>query len=773
MKWRTTIVGVVAIGSFLAVPGVGGRARARSLDAIRSELTELKASMDQYLQVMQVPHAKTSREITKRLLDGVVLFRMKDYDKAASVFTDLVTNYRTSRVYLQAQFYLAESLFMRREYHSAARHYQVDVDRHATEYYQKALQRLLEIAFKTGRTQGVYKLVEAVQQVPAGQRDPAMAYILGKYYYFRGLYGRAWSMMNTISASGQYGLRAQYFLGVISVQKKETKKAEGIFSSLLKRFDTMGRKAGRLRGRKRKLSDLTVLALARLYYTQDRPDDAINLYRTISRRSAYFEEALHELAWAYLRAWEFYRAIHTLELLMVLDPNSRYVAESKLMIGNLKVVARRYKSARKLFRQTTRRYRPIYLKLRSLRRRRMAPARYLTLLIKRDEGALDVDIQIPSEVVKDLKHQSQVRKALRVLGDLRNVRAGIKECERLYHRVARRLNSTSRISAFPELAKGRAHAVEVDMRLTHIRQDLVSRLKALMLPNATGAERAQLAAIQHKKGRLEKLIAGMPSSGAAFEQRVAAIRKMYDAKDARAHKLQIHVDALVATLAAVKNYYESTRAQQKLSAALVEGKVAKLSAEIDGLRDKLRSIQSEIDDGRMSAGVDDDTMAQERRVRREYQTLLGSERTVLNGIQARMGSRAQSQVTNVEAILGQATEVRKALNEYNRRIDAMLAFKLGRTRRILDEERANIATYKRLASEYGPDAKEVAGGVTEEGFQKAARGLYGLLLRADIGILDVAWALKSDESDVWVKNVRRQSKQLQRLDKRFQEVRRR
>ncbi|MCD6498993.1 MAG: tetratricopeptide repeat protein [Deltaproteobacteria bacterium] len=773
MKSRTTIVGVLAIGSFLALPGMAGKARARSLEAIQSELTELKASLDQYLQVMQVPHAKTSREITKRLLDGIILFRMKDYDKAASVFTDLVTNYRTSREYLQAEFYLAESLFMRREYHSAARHFQVVVDRQVPRFYQKALQRLLEIAFKTGRSDGVYKLVEAVQQVPASQRDPAMAYILGKYYYFRGLYDRAWSVMNSIPATGQYGLRAQYFLGVIAVQKKETKKARGIFATLLKRFDSMGRKADRLKGRQRKLADLTTLALARLYYTNDRPDDAINLYRTISRRSAYFEEALHELAWAYLRAWEFYRAIHTLELLMVLDPNSRYVSESKLMIANLRVVARRYESARKLFRQTTRRYRPIYLKLRALRRRHMVASRYLALLVKRDQGALDVDFQLPSEVVKDLRRQSQVRKALRVLGDLRSVRAGIKECERLYHRVARRLNSSSRISAFPELAKGRAHAVEVDMRLTRIRQDLMAQFKGQVMPNATGAERAQLTAIHQKKARLEKLIAGMPTSGAAFAQRVAAIRKMYDAKNARAHKLQIHVDALEATLAAVKNYYESTRAQQKLSAASVEAKVKKLSAEIGGLRDKLRSIQSEIDDGRMSAGVDDATMAQERKVRREYQALLAAERVVLNAIQARMGSGARGQAAAVESILAQATAVRRALDEYNRRIDAMLAFKLGHTRRILDEERANIATYKRLAAEYGPDAKDVAGGVTEAGFQKAARGLYGLLLRADIGILDVAWALKSDESDVWVKNVRRQSKQLQRLDERFQEVRRR
>ncbi len=63
------------------------------------------------------------------------------------------------------------------------------------------------------------------------------------------------------------------------------------------------------------------------------------------------------------------------------------------------------------------------------------------------------------------------------------------------------------------------------------------------------------------------------------------------------------------------------------------------------------------------------------------------------------------------------------------------------------------------------------GAVAQAGFQEAADSIRQLLLRADVGVLDVSWALKSDRSEDWAAFVRREAKRLQDLDKRFQEVR--
>ena len=653
-----------------------GRVEARSLGELDGELTQIQAALGQYLRALNVPKATSRRELTKRLLDGIVLFKMGDYDKAATVFTGLVTNHPGSSVAAQARFYLAECLYQRREYHTAARYYQAVVEQGAGEFYQKALQRLLEIAFRTGRHGGVYLLVQKIQALPASDRDPSMEYVLGKYYYFRGLLDRADGVFSSMPSTGAYGLRARYFHGVIQVRRKHYKQAEAVFKELMRKLEPLARGRSAMARKMRELKDLSMLALARLYYSQDKPDQAIALYRTISRRSPFFEEALHELSWAYLRAWEFYRAIHTLQLLVLLSPNSRYVAESKIMMANLKVVAREYDEARKLFRQTARTYRPIYLKLRALARRRVGPEKYLQALLASGPRVLDVDFDLPRRVVRELRKQSQVRKALAMLSDVDEIRAGIRECEKILRRVDARLSSGARASAFPEVAKGRAVAAELDIRLTPIERELTGRLQSELLPPANGAERAELDRIRARKERLGRLIEAMPRSGEAFRARVAKMRRLYEEKEAEIHKLSIAIDALGAVLAAIKNYYESTRARQKLPEASVMAKV-----------------------------------------------------------------------------------------------EALLAVKLGEARRIVEQERANIERYKQQLAQYAPEARSVAGGVASEGFRTAASVVRELLIKADVGVLDVAWALKSDRSEDWAEQVRRKAKRLMDLDKRFQEVR--
>jgi TolA-binding protein len=753
----------------------GGRhADARGLSAIRQEIRQLDGSLNHYLKVLKMPKGKSRRTLMKRFLDGLVLYEMKDFDKAAVVFMDLVAHHKNSVAARQARFYLAECLYKRREYHSALGHYQAVVDRGpTTKHYQRALQRLLELAFRTHDHSRVHKLVARIQQIPTGQRDESMEYVLGKYYYHRGLYKRAKQVFASIPLTGKHGDQARYFLGVIAIKEKKLKNAQNIFQRSLRRIKANREKGKPLKGKKRRLRDLFTMALARLHYHNDDPDGAIRLYKTLSRRSAQFEQALYELAWAYLRAWEFYRAIKSLELLVLLNPDSKHVPESKILVGNLKIIAHQFAEAKKLFKQTAKNYRPIYHKVRQLQKEHWSASKFLALLTDEGTEALDIEVYLPKDTVKTLKRQPQVRRAMRIIGDVKRIKSVIASCERIITRVERRLNSASRISAFPELARARAHAVEVEIKLARVRAELVGKLKKVVGPAASAQERAELARLEKKRTKLEKMVKEMPASGEAFELRVAKIRATYDKKESKLHKLSIMVQGLQAKLIAIKNYYESTRAQQKLPASVIQKKVSALKKEIAYLQKEATAIRAAIDDGRTAAGIDDETMRQERRVRAQYKQVLERQRRLMATIRSRMGAGNQGRAAQVENVLRTAANVRRKLDTYNRRIEKLLAFKLGRTRRILAEEKQNLKSYKALLVGYEPESREVAGGVTKESFHAIAGDLSELLVKADVGILDVAWAIKTAQSEKWAKHTRKQGKALQALEERFQEVRRR
>ena len=237
--------------------------------------------------------------------------------------------------------------------------------------------------------------MQRIQQIPAGQRDASMEYVLGKYYFFRGLNDRARKVFASIPLSSKHGDQARYFLGAINIKKKRLKAAEEIFEQGLRRINANQPKGKPFKGRTRQVRDLYIMALARLYYHQDDPDNAIKFYKKVSRRSDQFEQALYELAWAYLKAWEFYRAIKSLELLVLVNPDSRYVAESRILVGNLKILARQYGEARQLFKQTAKAYRPIYQKLRRLHKEHWSPQKFLALLTGEGTEGLDTTVALP------------------------------------------------------------------------------------------------------------------------------------------------------------------------------------------------------------------------------------------------------------------------------------------------------------------------------------------------------------------------------------------
>jgi TolA-binding protein len=758
--------------------GVGSRssrtAEARSLAEIRREVEQLEGTVDHHLKVLEMPKSKSRRSLMKRFLDGLVLYQMKDFDKAAVVFMDLVNHHPNSEGARQARFYLAECLYRRREYRTAVKYYDWVVKQgRQTKHYQRALQRLLELSFRIHDHSRVHDLVERIKEIPAGQRDESMEYVLGKYYYHRGLYDRAKQVFASIPLTGKHGDQARYFLGVIAIKEKELKNAESIFKRSLRRIKASKVKGKPLKGKKRRLRDLFIMALARLNYHNDDPDAAIKLYKSLSRRSDQFEQALYELAWAYLRAWEFYRAIKSLEMLVLLNPDSKHVPESKILVGNLRIIARQFSSAKKLFKQTAEDYRPVYHKVRKLQNEHWSEEKFLTLLTGEGSEALDTEVYLPKNTLKTLKRQPQVRRAMRVLGDVDRIKSSIAGCERMIKRVEKRLDSASRISAFPELARARARAVEVEIKLASLRAELVGKLKRVVQPAASAQERAELARLEKRRAELQKMVRQMPTSGEDFERRVAKIRKLYDKKEAAIHKLSVMVQGLEARLTAIKNYYASTRGQQKLDPAVVKKKVDSLKEVISALQTEIASIRASIEDGRSSAGIDDATMREEKRVRRAYKKVLAEQQELMDAIKSRSGSTARQDASRIEAVLQRASSVRQKIDTFNQRIEKLLAFKLGRARRILSEEKTNLASYKKLLVGYEPESRKVAGGVTKESFQEIASELNELLIKADVGILDVAWALKRAQSEKWATHTRRQGKKLQALEERFQEVRRR
>ena len=71
---------------------------------------------------------------------------------------------------------------------------------------------------------------------------------------------------------------------------------------------------------------------------------------------------------------------------------------------------------------------------------------------------------------------------------------------------------------------------------------------------------------------------------------------------------------------------------------------------------------------------------------------------------------------------------------------------------------------------YSTDSTDVGGGVFAESFKQVAQRFYNIVVRADVGIIDVAWALKQTKTDENSRLVREKKRELKLLDDEFKEL---
>ena len=113
----------VCAAAVLAAALAGGRpVRAESVDALNKKLINFDAEVKQMAQGIRRPSelgagAGDAGDVpTRRTIDAQVNFGVGNYDDAAIVLYDVVERYPNHKVYDEALYYLAESLYLKGDF---------------------------------------------------------------------------------------------------------------------------------------------------------------------------------------------------------------------------------------------------------------------------------------------------------------------------------------------------------------------------------------------------------------------------------------------------------------------------------------------------------------------------------------------------------------------------------------------------------------------------------------------------------------------------------
>jgi len=699
----------------------------------------------------------------RRVLDAQALFGLKQYESAATILLDVIEKYPTSRAYDDAVFLLAESLYQDRDLLSAHRYFELAIKKNSnSKNEQQALQRLIEIALKTGDFENVDKYLALLEKVPPQSLEPSVPYVRAKYLYSRGRLEEATQLFSQVAPSSLYYFQSRYFLATIAVKKGDLAAAAAGYDEVLK-LQPPDENA-------RDIQDLARLAIGRIHYERNQYDRAVEAYQAIPRSSKYFEDSLYEQAWTHIKAKDWLRSFRSLQLLLDNNPDSKDAPELRLLLGNLNLRMERFASANEAYAETREQFEPIHRQIQAaLMKAQTDPAFYDNLLGKNLER-FDIAVLVPPIAAKWVRTEPDVERVLTLATDVGSMERDIKESEATMAKLEKAVDGPGKAGIFPDLAAGRRKSTEIANQLLEIRQKVGSELRKLLEPKLSPEERGELDHIAAERDGLEHQLKNLPTSTASLEERDRAARAAFGDLDKRASELNVELQALEAQLVALEQYYRSSRDLQKIRPEDLQRPVNDLRSTLEDLHQAQNKLRDEIAEAQRETSSAGAAGEMERQQGARLGELLKQERELSTKVRSRLGGPEQGRFDRLSMLNGRADVVDAQLNEYDTRLDGQVTKRLDKVKEFLATEKTALQDVSQKLTGVVSESQSLGGGLAQAMLSKVAERFYDLVVKSDVGIIDVAWGLKDQKTSAVTKLTTQKNLELKGLDDDFRKL---
>jgi tetratricopeptide (TPR) repeat protein len=704
---------------------LGASSAATAAPNVKSVLQSYELEAKTLATNLPQPNQMTTQTGQRRLVDAQVAFTIGDYDAASLVLFDLVGK-TSGQDKETATFYLAEALYHKGD-RGAARGYFQELTASAagSKYYQPSLFRIVEISITDHDTQAGE---DALTKLGSTTQTAAIPYVRGKWAFSQGKYDEAIGFFNSVPKGGEYDAQATYYLGTVYIAQKDLAKATDIFTEITTRRPKTNAD--------RRVIELSQLALGRVYYEREQPSKSIDSYLLVDRGSDLFPTALYEVSWVYVKSKQYDKALVALELLNRLDPQSTTSPTVRILEGNLRIRKAQlirqaeitgtktaderstpqaeYEKAEKIFNETHDRYYPSYVALERMVAGQLDPASFIDQISGRNTRVFASSAPIPEAAAQWLREEPEVQRVVNVESDLNNIRNSLSEAESTIVRLEGVLATGDRLTLYPALSSRRMRIAGIQHALIGIRSQLHDQA------GSSDGNRRSLVAQYQALGDPEQ----------THGQRTSEAQAGFDRVEDGAQEVEGAVMSMQAMAVALRTYAPQL---PDVDRSKLQDEIESVTKEARAIEDELADIRKEIVLGKDLAPVGDEDWMRARELRARVKAALDNEHRNLGG---RGG-----------ALADQAARISATLEQADQQIDAMVGQGLEDVKRMIAEERKNIVEYRTLLSEYEQEVRTVGSEVLGYSFKTVKDKLDDVVVRSDVGNVDVAWSQREDTDD--------------------------
>ncbi|HMG58087.1 MAG TPA: hypothetical protein VK601_31515, partial [Kofleriaceae bacterium] len=424
--------------------------------------------------------------------------------------------------------------------------------------------------------------------------------------------------------------------------------------------------------------------------------------------------------------------------------------------------ATEYDRAVQLFTETHDMYAPSHAALAHMIGAGTPPERYLAQIAGRSEHVFQAAAPLPEAAVQYLRDEPAVQRVVAVEGDLEEIHADLAGTAATVARLEGVLAAGDRGAVYPGLAGRRTRIAAIESSLIKLRSDLAEQ--ALRLVASSG----ELAALTANRRQRVAAFAAMPDPVRAAETHALENRGRYDAIEQSATEVESAIGATQAISVALRKYATDAR---DLPADQTRGVTAGLddaAREAEAIENELDQVHRELQIGRDLAAVGDPSAATAAQIRAQVRSAEDAEHKLLAGLA--QTSRDRDQSRRLAAAGDRAARLADQLAAAEHQIDGAIDQGLQEVRGTLAEARATLAAYQRELAEHEAESRSIGGSVLGASLQAVVARFYDIVIRSDVGSVDVAWSQKEDvDDDLKRLNLSRQ-RELKQLRDEFKDI---
>ncbi len=357
-----------------------------------------------------------------------------------------------------------------------------------------------------------------------------------------------------------------------------------------------------------------------------------------------------------------------------------------------------------------------------------------------------------------------------LIGDESELQKSLDESEEIIRRLDNAMTGPARVNVFPELATARAKAIAVSNEISVVKESLAGKMSKLI--GAVDGADQELKGLESERDALEAKLRTLPVNVEAIEERQRQARGQFNELDKRVVELQTQVNGLHASAVATRKFYQD-EVQKRLPAeqqARAQAELDGAIGEIEGESDASDRMRKDLDDAKMSVGVDDADMQLAQQLRTKYDDVLRRLHDLDVRVRSRLSASDRSKAEQIDSILDRARGVESKVGAFNGRIDTMLDARLKDLMTEVSDEKLKVAAYRQQLGGYTTESADVGGGIMADNFKAVTQRFYNVVVRSEVGIIDVAWALKESSTRNTNRLVAERKRELKLLDDEFKQV---